>query len=176
MERYAYCLCCYPDQEAHVARTVQGMVPCETILPLCSQRIYVKGQEIRKLNPFLPQYLYVFADRPIGKMLHDRRLTGVRRWLGTEEDDYALTGDDYRFAMFLRDNGGLIDYQTGYEVDGRISLLPYGREWAVTGEVVRVDRQRRRMQVRFRFGDTVITLWTGYDLVPAPEAALSRTA
>lgn len=170
---YAYCIYCKPDQEKHIIQTVEAMAPCKALLPLCAQRIWVHSQEVKAIHPLLPQYLYVYAQKPIGKLLHDRYISGVEKWLGEKENDYALTGDDYAFAMFLYENRGLIDYQTGYEVDRMILLLPCGKEHAVTGEIVKVQRRYQRALIHFRFGKLVVSLWTGYNLVPAPQALLA---
>ncbi|MBQ9197853.1 MAG: hypothetical protein IJ157_11535 [Clostridia bacterium] len=155
-----------------MAELVRAMADCKTLLPLCAQRHWIQDREVKEFGEFLPNYLYVYAEQPIGKQLHDRHMTGVERWMGEEADGYALRGDDYAFAMFLYDNQGVIDYQTGYEVDGIIRLLPCGREHAVTGEIVKVHRRYRRALICFRFGQLAVSLWTGYNLVPAPAEAL----
>lgn len=156
----AYCIFCKSGEEQKVARTVQEIVPCETIIPTCAYRFTTRQQEIKQMKAFLPQYLYVYSESNIGKQLHDRKLSGVVRWLGDESNDYVLSGGDYRLAMFLRENEGVIDYQKGHMVNNMLNLMPYGKKYAATGEVLRLDRRKRCMLVRFNFDGANITLWT----------------
>ena len=164
MPKFAYCVYCYAGEDVRVSEKVQAMVSCETLIPLSAQRMYVKGQDIKQLHRLLPQYLYIYSDEPIGKLLHDRHISGVARWLGTEENDYHLLGTEYQMAMFFYGCGGLIDYQTAYQDGEQLVLLPYGKEYPATAEIIRVDRRKKRMRIRFAFGDTSIELWTGYEV------------
>ena len=88
------------------------------------------------------------------------RVTGIIRCLGNGE----LTGSDLEFARMIQQRKGIL---------GNISLIQEGSRckiedtaWSeLQGEVIKMDRERKRCCIQFVFDHSIRRVWVGYEIV-----------
>ena len=117
-----------------------------------------------ELHSYLPGYLFLYTENPLESFLPILRLGGVIRRLGSPEDGYRLHGGDLAFAQALYRSSGVIGTAQAYQEGDRIKLAG-GILADASGQIVKLDRHRRRAQVEFRFDETTRRVWVGYDLI-----------
>lgn len=161
---YAYCLFCETARCAEVAEQIRRRRGWLAIDPRIVQRKWVRGAAQEALKPLLPGYVFVYTADRLEAPRADFRLDGVLRLLGDDREGCALMGDDYRFAMLLRDCGGTIGILKAYREGDRVRLAE-GALGGVEGEIIRLDRQKGRAQIQFPFAGAVCKTWVGYDLL-----------
>ena len=163
---YSYCLFCLQQKTEAIIRRL-GDAPGVTVLsPRLVQRRWVQGKAVDEVHPYLPGYLFLYSDSPISSVSALRQ-QGVTRVLGEREDSFRLCGSDLAFARMLYDCNGLIGSQKVYQIGDRIRLCE-GPFSGFAGEITRVDRGHRRMQITFTFDGMERRVWTGYDIVTKP--------
>lgn len=166
---YTYCLFCRTLRCTSIRRFLEASTPHTYLQPRIVQRKWVKGEEQEALHDFLPGYLFVYTEEPIRDFEIFFRVGGVIRVLGYRGEDgllmeHELDGEDRRFALALKQHGGLIDHVKVYRVGDRLTPAR-GLLADLTGTIVRVDRQRRRLEMEYSFDNTVRRVWVGYDVI-----------
>ena len=169
---YAYCLFCLANQCVTVARFIRSTTSYTVIQPTFAQRQWVKGVPHEVSRDLLPGYLFLFSEQPIQQIHSILQFDGVIRFLSYGRDEQGamqleLTGDDYEFAMGLYRCDGQVNAVRVYH-EGELLRLSSGLFGGMEGEILRVDHQRKRLQLRFTFKDIARTVWVGYDVVEAP--------
>lgn len=161
---YIYCLFCETVRCGAIADFLGRTTNLRIIRPKWVQRKWIKGQEFIDEKDLFPGYLFLYAEEPLTNMNQVFRVDGVIRFLGLREDGFALKGDDLRFAQALLLNNGRMGQIKVYREGDRLQVLR-GALGGYDGEIVRVDRQRARLQLRFSFDNAQRTIWVGYDEV-----------
>ena len=165
---YAYCLFCQTQRCAAIARYIQATTGMRCFTPQIIQRKWVHGEPLEEKHSWLPGYVFLYTPEPIQPIRH---VDGVIRWLCDSKQNYELSGEDYDFAMMLLQKDGIIGTVRLAQVGDRVHLTDGA--WAgMNGSIIRVDRQRKRCCVEFRFDATVRNVWVGYEIVETddPEA------
>lgn len=117
----------------------------------------MKGDIQEVSHSMLPGYIFLYPEEPLKKLIW---FPGVIRTLGNGE----LNGADLAFAMMVLEHNGVI---------GTIRLAEEGNHFTVAdslwktmgGNIVKVDRGRKRCCVEYKFDDVQHTVWLGYDII-----------
>ena len=154
---HAYCLFCETQKCAAIALQIERVYGVRCIYPQIVQRKWVRGECREQRHNWLQGYLFLYSEEPIFPKYD---IGGILRWLGRDE----LKGQDLDFARTLYEQNGVM---------GTIRLVEEGDRCRVadplwqnlSGEVVRIDRGRKRCCVKFDFDGISRNVWVGYDLV-----------
>lgn len=161
---YAYCFFCVTVKCEMIASAIHQRFGYTAYSPRIVQRKWVKGVCQEEVKPFLPGYVFVYAEEPITEFREINMMDGVGRCLGQREDDFLLQGDDLRFAEMLYAHGGTIGILKTYKEGDRVKLaknLLNGFE----GEIIRLDRRKGRAQVQYSFDGSTYKVWVGYEMI-----------
>ena len=158
---HAYCIFAETQKCGMVAAMLRRALACECFSPAVLQRKWVKGQMLEEKHDYLPGYIFLYTEEPLRERLW---IDGIIRWLG----DGELSWSDREFALGLYEKRGVIGTVKAVEQGDRVRLSD--PVWAgLQGEIVKLDRGRRRCCVAFDFDGLRRTVWVGYDLVEAPS-------
>ncbi len=171
---YCYCLFCLQQNAETIIRQLSHDPSLEVLSPRLIQRKWVKGVPTEESHPYLPGYLFLYSEKPVESFASFRR-EGVIRVLGDQENRFLLAGNDLQFAERLHDCGGVLGIQKVYEAGDRIRLCE-GVLTGFAGEITKVNRQRRRMEVTFMFDGVARKVWMGYDIVTKPADGENASA
>ena len=153
-----YCLFCRTQETERIAEELRRCRNVRAFSPQIVQRKWVRGQEIEERHRYLPGYVFVYAeegDRP------GLWTDGVIRILNEGE---PLEGSDLDFALGLLRTEGVIGHVKVHQVGDRLTVAG-GLLNGLEGEILKVDRHRTRLLLRFSFDNTERDVWLGYDVV-----------
>ncbi|MBR3741861.1 MAG: hypothetical protein IKN04_15650 [Clostridia bacterium] len=154
---YSYCLFCETQKCERIAHIIQHVYGIRCISPRIIQRKWVKGQCLEEPHPWLPGYIFLYAEEPI---VPSFCVTGIIRWLEHSE----LTGRDRLFAETLYRQDGVMGTVRLAQVGDRCQVDdPVWK--SIHGSIVKIDRSRKRCCLEFEFAKTKRTVWVGYDMV-----------
>ncbi len=157
----AYCYFCETQKCATIAAIIERAFDIRCISPQIIQRKWIKGIASEEIHHLLPGYIFVYADKPLDKLI---RIPGIIRRLGDEKG--VLRDDDLAFARMIYDHDGVIGIISLVEVSNYCTIDdPLWKN--VKGKVIKVDRSRKRCCVEFSFDNNRRTVWLGYELVHA---------
>ena len=162
-----YCLFCLTQRTEIIRCLIEREYGFKIISPKVIQRHWERGKKVEKEYRYLPGYLFVYTDSQINNFIPLRQMDGVIRQLGNLETSFELTGNDLAFSELLLSNNGQIGAQKVYQLGNRISLCE-GPFSGLSGQITKVDRQYKRMQITFMFDGRERKVWTGYDIVANP--------
>jgi len=154
---HVYCLFCETQHCRQIATIIEKDFGFRCIYPQIVQCKWIKGKPTEEMHDWLPGYIFLYTEQSILTM---PRVSGIIRCLGNGE----LSGKDLEFAWMIQQREGII---------GNVSLIRKGSRckikdtaWSgLQGEVIKMDRERKRCCIRFVFDDTVRTIWVGYEIV-----------
>ena len=159
---YAYCLFCETQRCKIIAENINLNSEYQCISPQIIQRKWVKGVPTDESHDWLPGYLFLYSPEMISPRFN---ISGIIRCLGNGE----LHGQDLRFAELIYEKKGIM---------GTIPLIREGNRcrisdpaWKeVSGEVIKMDHERKRCCVAFSFDGIARKIWVGYEYAdPEPE-------
>lgn len=165
---HIYCLFCQVQKTGQIAEALNSIlntanrVTC--ISPRIVQRCWVRGKEEQRIHNYLPGYLFLYAEEPIHNFLQIRRISGVLRVLGCREDNFELTGSDRGFACMLQQMNGTVGIMKTVQIGERVTL-DRSAYAGFTGEVIKLDRRKKRAQIHFEFDGSAQKVWVGYEMV-----------
>ena len=154
---HAYCLFCETQSCGQIATIIKKDFGFQCIYPQIVQRKWIKGKPTEEMHDWLPGYLFLYTEQPL---LMLPKVTGIIRCLGNGE----LTGGDREFARMIQQRDGIM---------GNVSLIQEGSRCSIKdtawlelqGEVIKMDRERKRCCIQFMFDHTVRMVWVGYEIV-----------
>ena len=154
---HVYCLFCETQRCGQIATIIEKDFGFQCIFPRIVQRKWIKGIPTEEMHDWLPGYLFLYTEQPL---LMPPRVAGIIRCLGNGE----LTGGDLEFARMIQQREGIM---------GNVSLIQEGSRcrikdtsWSgLQGEVIKMDRERKRCCMQYVFDNSVRTIWVGYDIV-----------
>ena len=160
---YAYCIFCNTTERGRIAERIRRVQGYRVITPKIVQRKWVRGTPLEVVHDYLPGYVFIYTEEPIGNFLPILRWDGVYRILGLRENGNVLTGPDLAFANMILDCDGTIGTVRAYREGDRIKLAK-GALGGIEGEIIRLDR-RGRAQVQYAFDGVVYKVWVGYEMI-----------
>ena len=138
------------------------------VQPQITQRKWVHGKPTEELHEYLPGYIFLYTEEEEVDFRTLFRVNGILRILGNRDDGYRLTGADLAFAKGLLEKEGVIGTVKTYAVGDRIHLADEIFRGA-NGQILKVDKGRQRLKVRFSFDEKEWDIWVGYDMVENPR-------
>lgn len=153
----AYCLFCMTQYCDSIAARLSENKRIKALSPRILQRKWVRGHVTEEAHPYLPGYIFVYSEEDIVDRLYAE---GVIRVLGNA----PLRGPDLEFARMIESREGIIGSVKVYRTGDRLSLLK-GPMNGLEGEILKVDKNRARLLMKFDFDRTEWKVWVGYDVV-----------
>ena len=152
---HAYCLFCETQRCKFIAEYISQNLHYTCFSPCIAQRKWIKGVSKEVVHQWLPGYIFLYSDNKIN--IHFS-LKGIIRCLGNGE----LTGQDLVFAEMIYRKQGII---------GSVRLIKEGNRCTIcdpawddlSGQVIKVDNERRRCCIEFVFDGITRTVWVGYE-------------
>lgn len=166
----AYCLFCETAKCNYVANTIRQELGCTAISPKQIQHTWSKGRMVDIEHDLLPGYVFLYTDDGPLDVRRARSVQGVIRCLCTDDRRYELTGSDEQFARMLLSVHGVLGKTRVYE-EGQLIRICKGAFEGLETRIVKVNRQKRRMQIEIPFANTLIKTWVEYDIVNDPEGS-----
>ncbi len=165
-----YCLFCETAKCRCVASTIRHEMGCTAISPRQVQHTWSRGKAVDIEHDLLPGYVFVYADEPLD--IHRvRSVQGVIRCLCTADKQYELTGNDEKFALMLLRTNGVIGKTKVYE-EGQTIRIGKGAFEGLETKILKVNRQKHRMQIEIPFANTLVKTWVEFDIVYDPQEPL----
>ena len=163
-----YCLFCETIKCDLVARSIEQDLGCVAFSPKRVQHTWSAGKMVDIVHDLLPGYVFVYAEREPLDIRRVQATQGVIRCLSTADKQYALSGSDERFALMLLHNKGVIGKTKVYEEGQRIRVCEGVYEGLET-RILKVDRQKGRMQIDIPFANRHIRTWVEFEIVEDPK-------
>lgn len=137
--------------------------PCKAMNPTIIRRKWTQGKNREVGYPLLPGYIFLFSDQAMdaARLL---KIEGVIKVLRYADGSYALTEEDERLARWLLKHDGTIGVSRAIREGDHIRVAA-GPLKDYEGFITRVNKQRRRAQIEFRFDQTVWSAWMDFDWV-----------
>lgn len=164
----AYCLFCETAKCGFVAKRAEMEFGCTAISPKLIQHTWSKGKMVDVEHDLLPGYVFLYCEGEPLDIRLVRAIQGVIRCLCTSDGKYELAGGDERFAFMLLENHGVIGKTKVYE-EGRIIRICQGAFEGLETKILKVNRQKQRMQIEIPFANTLLKTWVEFDIVSDPE-------
>ncbi|MBO4410673.1 MAG: hypothetical protein J5794_00565 [Lachnospiraceae bacterium] len=170
--RYCYCVFCRSEKCERLRKEFEVILPCRAIYPKQMHHVRVQGNLLDVERPFLPGYLFLYAEEPLPvKTLY--RFDGVLRCLQSDDRNYELCGKDREFALLLLQNDGVFGKLQVFEEGNRIRIKE-GAFAGIEAEVLKVDRRKGRLKVSVPLAGTIVTVWAGYETVEAASQSSGK--
>lgn len=160
----SYCLFCNTSRCDRISALLVQQIACEAYSPKIVQRKWIKGKCYEVINDYLPGYVFLFSEDPLGDLQKVYSVDGVIRFLGNKKEGFQLQGEDRQFSQMIYDNHGVIGIMKAYQEGDRIKLLDSSFA-GLAGEIIKVDRRKGRAQVCIHFDKKDFLIWVGYDLI-----------
>lgn len=156
---FAYCLFCETQRCRQIAEYLRINRGLTCIYPEIVQRKWVKGIQTEEKHDWLPGYLFVYSE---DKQFRRPHIDGIIRILGNG----PLTGQDLQFSEMLYHRNGIMGILSLVQEGDRCSISDPAWD-GLNGKVTKLDRERKRCCVEYRFDSEVRTIWVGYELIRA---------
>jgi len=168
LKMLVYCLFCETVKCNYVADKAEHEFCCKAISPKQIQHTWSKGKMVDIEHDLLPGYVFLYTED--GPLDIDRiqAIRGVIRCLCSSDKEYELTGEDEKFALMLMHNNGIIGETKVYQ-EGQIIHICEGAFEGLETRIVKVNRQKKRMQIEIPFASTFVKTWVGFDIINNPE-------
>lgn len=162
---YRYgCLFCRVGAEADVVEAVsERLAGVEAVRLVKARQRFTAGQAREETVSLLPGYVFVRApaDYPL---VYRARLQGVYRVLCDTEGRWQLEGSDAEFARKVFQAQGVIGLSQAYFEGDRIRVCG-GFLQGYEGNILRVNKRRKTVQIRITLDQRETTVWLGYELM-----------
>lgn len=157
----AYCYFCQTQRCKLIASLIRSAYGLTCITPKIIQRKWIKGQAFDETHDWLPGYVFVYSEDEIDTWF---KISGIIRMLGNG----PLHDSDEQFAMSLLASGGTIGHVKVLNVGDRCVIKdPVWED--VCGQIIKMDRNRKRCCIEFQFDENKRQVWVGYDMLDAIE-------
>lgn len=160
------CLFCLTGREETVAERIR--VNCPGIHAVTMRKMKYRtsrGVKSSEESLLLPGYVF-FRARADANPMCDLPKIDVIRILTTDVGEWRLCGGDRRFAEWLFQYDGLLDFSRAYREGERIRIIA-GPLKDMEGKIARIDKRGRSGQIIVDFHDRPIAIWLGFELVDA---------
>lgn len=152
---HAYCLFCETQRCKIIAEFISHNYQYTCFSPCIVQRKWIKGVPTEEVHQWLPGYIFLYSENAINTQFS---VKGIIRCLGNGE----LTGQDLAFAEMIYRTNGII---------GNVKLIKEGNKCRIcdpvwddlSGQVIRMDHERKRCCIEFVFDGIARTIWVGYE-------------
>ena len=163
-----YCLFCETVKCDLVAKAIEQDFGCVAISPKRVQHTWSAGKMVDVVHDLLPGYVLVYTERELLDIRRVQAIRGVIRCLCTADKKYELSGSDERFALMLLQKNGVLGKTKVYEEGQRIRVCEGAYEGIET-RILKVNRQKSRMQIDIPFANRHIRTWVEFEIVEHAE-------
>ncbi len=161
---YTYCLFCETASCVYLAKIAEAILPCKAIQPKQVQHRLKKGKVNDVIRDFMPGYIFLYFDEnPFPEIMRLLIIPGVHRFLGDSNNKYVLTGIDEQFALMILEKEGVIGKMQVFE-EGQMLHLAKSDIDIFDITILKVDRRKCRMKIRFNFVDNQVTTWVEFEI------------
>ena len=168
LKMLVYCLFCETVKCNYVADKAEHEFCCTAISPKQIQHTWSKGKMVDIEHDLLPGYVFLYSENEPLDIGRIQAIKGVIRCLCSSDKEYELTGEDEKFALMLLHNNGIIGETKVYQ-EGQIIRICEGAFKGLETRIVKVNRQKKRMQIEIPFANTFVKTWVGFDIINDPE-------
>ena len=170
-----YCLFCETVKCENVVTAAVRKLGCRAISPKQVQHIWRRGKPEDIVHDLLPGYVFLYFEDGTLDISAACSIQGVIRCLRDGDRQYELTGSDEQFALMLLSKDGVIGKTEVYE-EGQMIRIRQGAFEGVTTKILKVDRQKNRMQIEIPFAHTMVRTWVEYEIVAhtGPDAGAAE--
>lgn len=157
------CLFCRSGQELSVMKDLKLLHPEFRYIVPQKKRYRRIGKELHEeIVTLFPGYIF-FKAAAKSSVVSLQSHRHVYRVLCNAEQDWRLQGTDHHFVDRLFAENGVVGFSKAIYVDGRI-VITGGFLEGKNYEIISVNRRAKTLQVRFKFADTSMIAWLGYEL------------
>ena len=158
------CLFCITGREEQIARRIREN--CVGVYALTMRKMKYRtshGEKHGEESLLLSSYVFFRTSRKIDPFSLLPK-TDVIRILTSGDGEWRLLGDDERFAKWLFQYDGLLDFSKAYREGDRIKIVS-GPLKEMEGMITRIDKRGRSGQVAIDFCGKRILIWLGFELI-----------
>ncbi len=154
---FSWCLFCKTGSEKHVAEFLTTLnEKIEAIAPTRVLQERRKGKWTRREQILFPGYVFLYAE-------HEREIDltkkapGLYKVLNYDTGFKRLQGTDHEYSMWIYRHHGSIDISKVL-TEGRTVKVVDGPLLDGFGTIVRLDKHKRRVWVKFEFDGQIRTV------------------
>ena len=163
-----YCLFCETVKCDCIAKMAELKYGCRAISPKQVQHTRSGGKMVDIEHDLLPGYVFLYFEEGTLDISSVRLLQGVIRCLCSPDKQYALFGKDEQFALMLLHHQGKIGKTQVYE-EGQMIRIREGIYEGLETKILKVNRQKQRMQIEIPFAQMYIRTWVEFEIVEKPD-------
>ncbi len=155
----SYCLYCKTGAEEKLVYTIKKSMrdilneEIEVFFPIRIMNQKKKGTWSKVKQPLIPGYVFLYLDDeipfPLFLIKQERNAYKILR---NPDFSLALKGPDEEYAIWVYNHQGTIKPSKVKFEEGRLVKVIDGPLFDMKGEIVKVDRHRKRVHVAFEFG------------------------
>lgn len=173
------CFFCKNGKEADIISHFTTSFPNGAAISPTRTRIRrVHDAAIEERVPLLPGYVFFqitekepeapeIKDEILMALLQFSKMDSVLKLLRYNDGTWRLFGPDDQFAEMLFKSGGNIDISTAYFDRGNRIRILIGFLKDYEGQITRVNRKKKTVEVTVNLQGKKVIMWLGYELVEA---------
>lgn len=158
-ERYG-CIFCRTGSEMAVVNTLRQVETGVEAIVVTQKKLKSEKGKVQEVEQImLPGYVFFRTEQEALPFL---RYPYVLRILHGTQDDWALRGNDEKFAQWVFKYDGVIGESKAYKVGDQVKIHSGPlKDWE--GHIIKVDRKRRTGQVEAQLDGRIWRIWLTFD-------------
>ncbi|MEA4969586.1 MAG: hypothetical protein VB051_03540 [Candidatus Pelethousia sp.] len=171
---YVYCASCDAGSENALKSDLKRrFLDALAISPVLAREELKNGVWGVKIRPLLPGYVFVYSQEPIASSAFYRcqRVNRLLGYAGPMHSEYALSGGDLDFAQWVLSHEGHISVSRAMLVGDRMQVID-GPLKRYEGEILKIDRRRRRALICVSVGEMTKNVWLSFHWMTLKEGIL----
>ena len=168
-EGIAYgCVFCITGKEQALADRIQSTCPNVQAITM-RQMKYRTHKKVKTQEEAIVLPGYIFFKAPVDMEPSECfPRQDILRVLTPEKWHWQLMGEDEKFAHWLFQYNGLLDFSKAYREGDRIKIIS-GPLKDMEGQITRIDKRGCSGQVVLSFNGKSIPVWLGFELIGSAE-------
>ena len=172
------CVFCRTGKEESFASTITETFPNMETIVAKKMRVIRKGRDsVEEAVILFPGYVFfrMEVDETRARKAFPIEFQQIYRWSDTYrlltnvDGDWQLMGSDLQMDQRLFDEGGTVGFSKVFFDEGNRVRVLEGFLKDYEGNIVRVDKRHRAVQVRVDFQGKTVTMWLGYEVIEKPD-------
>lgn len=158
------CLFCITGREERIVQRIAESCPLVHAVTMRKMKYRTShGQKRTEEALLLPSYVFFTAPTDTDPFQALPK-TDVIRILLSNDGEWQLQGEDLRFAKWLFQYDGLLDFSKAHREGDRIRIIS-GPLKDMEGKITRIDKRGRSGQVMVEFQGRTIPIWLSFELI-----------
>jgi transcriptional antiterminator NusG len=149
-------------------RALHTDCPISIFFPKRSIPIRRKGKAVQTTPAVFPGYVFLECEEPEIKRFHwlFRRTDGFFRFLKSNQNIQPLAGRDLEIVLhFIKKTGTLAGISQVYFDENARIVVVEGPLAGLEGNIVKVDKRKKRAKIKLDLYDDSFTIDLGYELI-----------